>query len=70
MATLLFSSIFLDKIYSSEVLGGKKNTGKTGTTHSGLGCESLLFGFLGAKTKPEAGGAKWSLLIFPFMDMQ
>lgn len=45
-------------------------TGKTGTPLSGLGYDSLLIGFLGVKTKPEADGAKWSLLIFPFMDMQ
>lgn len=48
----------------------KKPTSKTGTTHFRLRYDSVLLGFLGVNTKPEVGGAKWGLLIFPFMDMQ
>lgn len=44
-------------------------TAKTGSVQSGLGWDSLLVGILGVKTKPEADGAKWGLLILPFMDM-
>lgn len=48
---------------------GKGTTGKTGSAHSGPGWDSLSVGFLGKKTKPEADGAKWGLLVFPFMGM-
>ena len=65
---------FLDKIYSyCETMKNQKTKNhRQDRNHSlsGLGCDSLLVGFLGVKTKPENDGAKWSLLIFPFMDMQ
>lgn len=49
--------------------GEGEGTARTGSTHSGLGWDSLLVGILGMKTKPEADGATWGLLILPFMDM-
>ena len=48
---------------------GRGTTGKTGSTHSVLGWDSLSVGFSGMKTKPEADGAKWGLFVFPFMGM-